>query len=209
MEVPKKTDATSRRDAVRGKYAPPIDPLDCETIGRLGRQHYEAEIRQQLEAEYRGKYVAINVQTGEFEVGETLSEALDRGIEHWPHANRYVHRVGYRGIVRIGPSRSYWQREGEERSAMIIKYPTRPPYSTDEVIKRGERYYEAEIRQQLEADHHGEYVVINTDTGEYDVDTDRRVVSRRARERWPYAGRFLLRVGYPAIGRLGGARWRG
>ena len=204
-DIPQSATADTPSDTKQRKYTPPIDSLNCETIGRLGRQHYEAGIRHQLEPEYHGKYVAINVQTGEYEVGETLSEALDRGIELWPQVHRYVLRVGYRSVIRFGPFRSYSRSKTSEGSEMTIKYPTHPPYSPDEIVERGERYYNAEIRQHVEADHNGEYVVINTDTGEYDLDADRRVVSRRARERWPLAGRFLLRVGYLAIGRFGGA----
>ena len=92
---------------------------------------------------------------------------------------------------------------------MSTKLPTHPPYSNEEVVARGKRYYENGIRQRLEANHSGEYVVINTDTGEYEIDLDRDVVSLRARERWPYAGRYLLRVGYRAFIRFGGAQWRG
>lgn len=92
---------------------------------------------------------------------------------------------------------------------MNTKLPTQPPYSNEEVVARGKRYYENSIRQALEAEHNGDYVVINTDTGEYEIDPDRDVVSERAGERWPYAGRYLLKVGKHAFIRFGGAQWRG
>jgi hypothetical protein len=101
-EMPKMTTTATTRDDVQKTDAPPIDPSDLKTISRLGRMHYEAGIRQRLEPECHGKYVAINVQTGEYKVGATLLEVLNQAIELWPNANRYFLRVGYPGVARVG-----------------------------------------------------------------------------------------------------------
>nr|WP_010480299.1 hypothetical protein [Acaryochloris sp. CCMEE 5410] len=43
-----------------------------EELARRGQELYESGIRQQVEAENEGKIVAIDIETGEFEVNETL-----------------------------------------------------------------------------------------------------------------------------------------
>jgi hypothetical protein len=101
-EVPRMTATVTEPDVLQEDNVPAVNPADPNTIGRLGRMHYEAGIRQRLEPEFYGKYVAINVQTGQYQVAETLDEAFERGVELWPNGSRYVHRIGYRGVARIG-----------------------------------------------------------------------------------------------------------
>lgn len=76
----------------------------------------------------------------------------------------------------------------------------------DEIVARGRRYYEEHLRDQLEPDHVGEYVVIDIDTGDYELDADERLAFLRAREARPDGIVCILRVGYRAAGRLGRSR---
>ncbi len=76
--------------------------------------------------------------------------------------------------------------------------------SSEEIAKRALELYEQNIRALVEPDHKGEFLVIDIDTGAYEMDTDAVVASSRARERSPLGTRFLIRVGYPTAFRLGG-----
>ncbi|WP_153245587.1 hypothetical protein [Microcystis aeruginosa] len=42
-----------------------------EEMARRGKELYESGIRQQVEAGNEGKIIAINIETGDFEVDET------------------------------------------------------------------------------------------------------------------------------------------
>ena len=42
----------------------------------------------------------------------------------------------------------------------------------DEVARLGDEIYERDIRSQVEPDHHGEYVVIDVDSGCWSVGTN-------------------------------------
>lgn len=74
-------------------------------------------------------------------------------------------------------------------------------------VARGRELYEAHIRSQVEATHHGEFVVIDTRTGEYESDADQLAATDRALQRFG-SGQYLykVRVGYRGGGRLGGGR---
>jgi hypothetical protein len=72
-----------------------------------------------------------------------------------------------------------------------------------EVVDKGTEIYDSRLKQLLEPDHVGEYVVINVDTGEYELDKDRLAASDRAAARHPGARLYATRVGYRTIGRLG------
>ncbi len=74
----------------------------------------------------------------------------------------------------------------------------------EDIIRRGRRLYESKLRAQMEATHAGEYLVLNVDTGEYEVDRDDVAASRRARLRFPSAPLFTMRVGHATAFRLGG-----
>lgn len=73
----------------------------------------------------------------------------------------------------------------------------------DTIVDRGKALYQQSLRQELEHGYYGQYLVINVDTGEYEVDQDRLAASTRAGHRFPGAPRFAMRIGYPTIGTIG------
>ena len=42
-------------------------------------------------------------------------------------------------------------------------------YTAEEVAARGEALYEQQIRTQVEATHQGEFVVVDIETGDYEI----------------------------------------
>lgn len=76
-------------------------------------------------------------------------------------------------------------------------------FTGNEIVERGQRLYDERIRGEVEPGNRGKFLVVNVETGEYEMDTDDLVASRRAKARFPDAPLFTLRVGYPAAYRLG------
>lgn len=76
--------------------------------------------------------------------------------------------------------------------------------SGEEIVKRGQALYDGEIRPKVEAGNKGKFLVINVETGEYEMDADDVAAAKRARSRFPGAALFSMRVGYPGAYRLGG-----
>jgi hypothetical protein len=77
-------------------------------------------------------------------------------------------------------------------------------YTAEEVAVRGEALYEQQIRMQVEATHQGEFVVVDIETGDYEIDPDDLVATKRALAKRPDAVLYGLRVGAPTAYRLGG-----
>jgi hypothetical protein len=73
-----------------------------EEFARRGKKIYEAQIRQQIEEGNHGKIVAINIETGAFEVADTPMEAVDRLYAREPDAQPWVIRIGHRAVFRMG-----------------------------------------------------------------------------------------------------------
>jgi hypothetical protein len=77
-------------------------------------------------------------------------------------------------------------------------------FTAEETLRRGEEIYERRLREQVEAGNIGKYIVINVDTGEYEIGDDYMSLARHALARQPDAALCTLRIGYPALGRIGG-----
>ncbi|MBC7856591.1 MAG: hypothetical protein IAF94_24445 [Pirellulaceae bacterium] len=75
--------------------------------------------------------------------------------------------------------------------------------SSEEIVARGTKIYDDSIRAKVEREHHGDFVIID-DSGDYDVDQEDIVASKRILERRPGATLFGLRAGFPTAYRLGG-----
>jgi len=73
-----------------------------EEFAQRGDHIYQNEIRQKVEAGNHGKIVAIDIETGAFEVAESPMSAVDRLYEREPDAQPWVIRIGHRAVFRFG-----------------------------------------------------------------------------------------------------------
>jgi hypothetical protein len=69
-----------------------------EELADQGQKLYEAGIRQQVEAGNQGKIVAIDIESGDFEVDDNVVPATNRLFERYPNAQPWVIRIGYRAV---------------------------------------------------------------------------------------------------------------
>jgi len=75
------------------------------------------------------------------------------------------------------------------------------PHSTKELDRLGWTRYE-KIRGELETQHHGDYVMIEVDSGGYFVGKTPQEALRRARVVQPDKAFYLIRIGYKAAHKL-------
>ncbi len=73
-----------------------------EEFARRGNKIYETQVRSQVEAGNYGKIVAIDIETGAFEVADTPISATDRLYERYPDAQPWVIRIGHSAVYRFG-----------------------------------------------------------------------------------------------------------
>lgn len=76
-------------------------------------------------------------------------------------------------------------------------------YTPDEVVDRGEAIYAAKIRGQMTEADTGKFVIVDIDSGEYEIDVSELAAMKRALEKRPRSIVYSLRVGYPAAHRIG------
>jgi hypothetical protein len=73
-----------------------------EDMAQRGQALYESGIQQQVEAGNDGKIVAIDIETGAFEVDENIVPATNRLFEQYPDAQPWVIRIGHRAVDHFG-----------------------------------------------------------------------------------------------------------
>ena len=94
------TKATTNSLGVESK---PTERRPKEETARLGRQIYERDIRHQVEADHVGEIVAIDVDSGNWAIGDDLIPARENLQAKRPEVvNVLFERVGYLAVSSIG-----------------------------------------------------------------------------------------------------------
>ena len=76
--------------------------FSAEETARRGDAIYEQQVRPLVEAGNRDKIVAIDIETGDYALGETAVAAARELSARNPDAEVWLVRVGHRALHRIG-----------------------------------------------------------------------------------------------------------
>ncbi|MCW3054292.1 MAG: hypothetical protein JWN14_3462 [Chthonomonadales bacterium] len=80
-----------------------------------------------------------------------------------------------------------------------------PRINNEEIDRRGQELYDRQIRHQAETSENiGKQIVIDIETGDYEIDDDGLKASRRLIAKHPDAALYGLRIGYNAVYTIGG-----
>lgn len=74
----------------------------------------------------------------------------------------------------------------------------------DDFAKRGQRFYDENLKEKLEPEQTGRYVAIEPDSGRYFLDDTGTRALVRGREEMPDGLFYLMRVGYQTADTIGG-----
>ena len=72
-----------------------------------------------------------------------------------------------------------------------------------DIVTRAKVLYTEKIGPKVEQANHGRYIAIDVDSGDYEIGDDRLQISARLKSRQPKAAMSVLRIGFPAVGRIG------
>jgi hypothetical protein len=78
-----------------------------------------------------------------------------------------------------------------------------PRYASAEIVQRGQDLYDQRIRAQVETRHPGQFLVLDIETGDYEIDADDVIAVQRAKTKHPEAAFYIVRIGSPTAYRLG------
>jgi hypothetical protein len=80
----------------------PTNPRTLHELAGLGTAIFDRQIRPALRPEDDGKFVAIDVQSGEYELDDDDYSAVARLRSRHPTAEVWLMRAGYPTTCRIG-----------------------------------------------------------------------------------------------------------
>jgi len=75
-----------------------------------------------------------------------------------------------------------------------------------QIGQRGQALYDQKIRPQVEQDHRGKFLILDVNTGDYEIDAEDLTASKRLLARRPNAALFGVRIGRRAAYRLVGMK---
>lgn len=81
-----------------------------------------------------------------------------------------------------------------------------PRRSLDEIARLGRQAYEHHVRPALRPEDNGKFVVVDVDTGDFEIDSDDYTAVMKMRGRKPTAETWLMRVGEKATYKIRRAR---
>jgi len=200
--------------------------IEAEDLVRRGEEYYEKHLRAKLYPKHKGKYVYLDPDTGDYEMDEDDLAAMQRATAKYPGRVFYILRVGYRSSVSFCGA-----DDGEEDADCPHGHAKRPTHHSsarsrtgrrhpqaaeggttmreatldpEELGRRGQEYYDKFLRAKLFPDHKGEFVVLDPDTGDYEIDEDEVAAVDRAMAKHPDTLFYILRVGYRTADSFGG-----
>lgn len=73
-----------------------------EEFARRGDELYQSQIRSQVEEGNFGKIVAIDIETGAFELAEDIVTASELLLTRYPDAQTWFIRIGHQAVYHFG-----------------------------------------------------------------------------------------------------------
>ena len=73
-----------------------------EEFARRGDEIYQSQIRPQVEESNSGQIVAIDIETGAFELAEDIVTASAGLLTRYPDAQTWFIRIGHQAVYHFG-----------------------------------------------------------------------------------------------------------
>jgi predicted Mrr-cat superfamily restriction endonuclease len=110
----------------------------------------------------------------------------------------------FRRALKFTQKTAFRVKQGEEFISKITQrvFPA-PKYSKDEIADRAKKIYEDKIKAKVEPKENGKFIVIDIESGDYEIDEEELEASERLKQRRPDSIRFLARVGCKAAYHMG------
>ena len=88
---------------IKKRGAVSIDSDWVKKIGERGKSIYEDRIKHLVDPLHYGKFVVIDVETGDYEIADSFGGANEKLRERHPLPVKFfVFRIGYPAAVRMG-----------------------------------------------------------------------------------------------------------
>jgi len=76
-----------------------MSTVQIQRLARRGERLYRVKLKKLLEPQYKGQYVAIEVDSREYFVGRTVVEALQKAEDRYPNKQFHLIKIGYPAAI--------------------------------------------------------------------------------------------------------------
>jgi hypothetical protein len=73
----------------------PTDALTTKEFCDRGEDYYRTNLMALVESEYRGKFLALDADSGDYQIEEQELRAIEKLLARHPGTKAYVLRIGY------------------------------------------------------------------------------------------------------------------
>jgi hypothetical protein len=183
--------------------APRQYKYSAEELARRGHEVYQKQVRPMVEEGNHGKVIAVDIDSGAFEVDDNRLVAESRLRARFPEAEIWYAQIGHPNLDRpyIRSANADEHRRVRAAGDPSLK-PRQRKYSNEEHARRGEEIYQQKVRPLVEDGNHGKIVAIDVDTGAFEVDDNMLAADTRLLARFPDAQIWYVRIGYPYVNRI-------
>lgn len=77
-----------------------LEPVDIHLLSEEGKRIYE-ELKETLEVEHKGEYLAIEVETGDYFIGKTIEKVSQKARKKYPDKVFHLVKIGYPGVFNL------------------------------------------------------------------------------------------------------------
>ena len=85
--------------------------MDTEQRMALGKEIYETRIRHLVEPHEHGKYVVLDIATGDYVMGPDLGYTTQELRTRRPDAILYTVRIGHPAVFRLRGPKIWWNKQ--------------------------------------------------------------------------------------------------
>jgi len=71
-------------------------------LAKQAEQYYDRVLRARLEPEHRNEFVAVEPISGDYFLGQTLSEAIGAARDAYPDRLSHALRIGHKAALHFG-----------------------------------------------------------------------------------------------------------
>lgn len=75
--------------------------LNPEIIAARGEKVYQEQLKDVLEKDHKGEFVAIEVESAKYFLGKSPEEALEKAKKEFPEKIFHLIRIGYAGVYKV------------------------------------------------------------------------------------------------------------
>ncbi len=75
---------------------------ESNKVAIKSKKYYEEQLRVKLEASENGKFVCVEPQSGEYFIGDTFDDAVNKAIDAYPDRLTHTLRVGHSAALHLG-----------------------------------------------------------------------------------------------------------